>query len=138
MQCITAFFRSVTFGCCSAFAGRWRILKVRGGYLPFFASPKKGKPKKGDRRLALRVLTLRFSTICAGQKMGRVLNSLRSNNGLFFPIFRTSQIAKSPAEIQSQKQRQNQHRYRFDFVGQVKPAPRNGRLAVRVAPALQC
>ncbi|HTD05594.1 hypothetical protein [Undibacterium sp.] len=28
-----------------------------GGHLPFFASPKKGKPKKGDRRLALRVMT---------------------------------------------------------------------------------
>ncbi|MFZ6761049.1 hypothetical protein ACO0K9_27930 [Undibacterium sp. Ji50W] len=27
--------------------------------------------KKGDRRLALRVLTLRFSIICASQKMGR-------------------------------------------------------------------
>jgi hypothetical protein len=77
-----------------------------------FCFAKKGRPKKATARLALRVLTLRFSTICAAQKMGRVLNSLplqgasalasedryagakhasrnpcyTSNTGLFFPF----------------------------------------------------
>ncbi|MFZ6769032.1 hypothetical protein ACO0LM_18410 [Undibacterium sp. Di26W] len=48
--------------------------------------------KKGDRRLALRVLTLRFSIICASQKMGKLRNSLRSNTKLSDPFSVTHKL----------------------------------------------
>ncbi len=68
---------------------------------------RKSKQKKGDRRLALRVLTLRFSIICACQKMGCCENSLRSDIRNPDPIFCQAQITSSQTGV-SQRQIQKQ------------------------------
>ncbi|MFZ6770195.1 hypothetical protein ACO0LM_24340 [Undibacterium sp. Di26W] len=48
--------------------------------------------KKGDRRLALRVLTLRFSIICASQKMGRSATRCAQTSALLIPFSVTHKL----------------------------------------------
>ncbi|MBC3920865.1 hypothetical protein H8L32_25600 [Undibacterium sp. CY18W] len=48
--------------------------------------------KKGDRRLALRVLTLRFSIIFASQKMGRSATRYAQTSDLLFPFSVTQKL----------------------------------------------
>ena len=82
-----------------------------GSHLLFFAlakvevSKRRGPPR-GDRRLALRV------PVCVLQKMGKVRNSLRSDNGPFLSIFCSTQTASSRAGVgQHQRQHQHQHQH---------------------------
>ncbi|HTD04506.1 hypothetical protein, partial [Undibacterium sp.] len=58
-----------------------------GGHLPFFASPKKGKPKKGDRRLALRVMAQASSHFVRYKKWETDETRLRLRQRLFLIHF---------------------------------------------------